>query len=370
MCVCARVPLIANKTKVLVLQHPRERTHAIGTARLARLGLSNSHVEVAWNAAEREDEPPEWLPSGTALLYPSPEARSLETMPADERPTSLLVIDGTWHTAHTLFRDKSWLQRLPQVKLSPSAPSNYRLRREPRVDFVSTIEAIVQALQLLEPETEGLPGLLQAFDAMIDDQLAHVQRKAGARRLLEKRPLAQRRTPRALIERFDNMVITYVESHRRDESSPREIVQVCAYALRSDEAFERIVKPRDSLPGAGLLYHMGLPASLFETALTQAELRDDFEAFLLRAGRNSMLAAWNQGSLDLLAALLGQKPSKLALKSAYRSVYGADVTELEDAVLKRALPVEPNAFRGRASRRFAHAFAVARHLHARALGEG
>src|SRR5690349_8354900 len=111
MCVCARVPRVENKTKVLVLQHPRERTHAIGTARLARLGLANAHVEVAWDAGSHESEPPAWLPSDTALLYPSPEARALESMAPDERPKNLLVIDGTWHTARTLFRDKAWLQR-------------------------------------------------------------------------------------------------------------------------------------------------------------------------------------------------------------------------------------------------------------------
>jgi DTW domain-containing protein YfiP len=117
------------------------------------------------------------LPPDAALLYPSAEASDLETMAPHELPRNLLVIDGTWHTARSLFRDKSWLQRLPQVRLSPASPSRYRIRREPRQDFVSTIEAIVQALQVIEPETQGFDELLGAFDSMIDDQLEHIARR-------------------------------------------------------------------------------------------------------------------------------------------------------------------------------------------------
>jgi DTW domain-containing protein YfiP len=217
-CVCARIPRVFNTTQVLVLQHPRERAHPIGTARFAKLGLAYSRVEVAWDAAAIEDEPPAWLPPGAALLYPSPSAADLSTMAADELPQSLVVLDGTWHTARSLFRDKRWLQRLPQVRLSPTAPSRYRIRREPQEDYVSTIEAIVQALEVIEPKTQGFPELLAAFDSMIDDQLAHIARRTGPRRDRKRRPLHERRTPRALIEAFDNLVVTYVESNRKEET--------------------------------------------------------------------------------------------------------------------------------------------------------
>ena len=77
MCVCASVPRVANRTGVLVIQHPRERAHAIGTARFAKLGLENARVEVAWHADQFESDRPAYVPERAALLYPGPEARDM-----------------------------------------------------------------------------------------------------------------------------------------------------------------------------------------------------------------------------------------------------------------------------------------------------
>ena len=62
-CLCARIRRLDNRTPIAILQHPRERAHPIGTARLARLGLSNVHVEVAWDANAIEAETQEGVPS-------------------------------------------------------------------------------------------------------------------------------------------------------------------------------------------------------------------------------------------------------------------------------------------------------------------
>lgn len=369
-CVCARVTRVANRTRVFVLQHPRERAHPIGTARFAKLGLANTHIEVAWDAGAEEHEPPSWLPPDAALLYPSAQASDLETMAPNELPRNLLVIDGTWHTARSLFRDKSWLQRLPQVRLSPSAPSRYRIRREPREDFVSTLEAIVQALQVIEPETQGFEALLGAFDSMIDDQLEHIARRTEPRHDRKRRPLPQRRTPRALVDAFERLVIGYVESYRDGEVGPRDLVQVALVSKRTGASFERIARPRAGLPKPALLRHMRLTERDFEGAAEQEQLAAELGAFLeTQCGPQPLLAAWNQSSLDLLGAALGVAPSRLSLKSAYRSVYGADAKELREAVGSRGLATAPNAFRGRASARIADALAISQHLHERALGK-
>jgi hypothetical protein len=364
------VPRVENKTQVFVLQHPKERSHPIGTARFAKLGLANSRVEVAWDANAQELEAPDWLPPDAALLYPSSTAADLESMAPDERPKNLVVLDGTWHTARSLFRDKVWLQRLPQVRLSPASPSNYRIRREPREDFVSTIEAIVQALRVLEPETQGFDALLSAFDSMIDDQLKHIAQATGSRHDRKRRPLPQRRTPRALVDAFERLAVAYVESHREGEVGPRDIVHIALVSMRTGASFERVARPTAGMPKPALLRHMGLTDRDFEDAVDQRQLAAELRAFLAtECGKSPLVAAWNQSSLDLIGAALGMKPSKLSLKSAYRSVYGADVKELQEAVESRGLVAPANTFRGRASARIANALAIGQHLHERALGK-
>jgi DTW domain-containing protein len=176
-CVCALVQPVDNRTRVVIVQHGGERRHPFGTVRLAKLGLRNAEVHVATrDHAGRNYCPPYPLP-GAAILYPGPAAVRLDRLP--EPPKALVVLDGTWSTAAKLRRDIEWLQALPMVSLAPTEPGRYRIRRAPRPAVqLSTIEAIVAALQTIEPGTPGIAGLIEAFDGMIDRQieLAHQYR--------------------------------------------------------------------------------------------------------------------------------------------------------------------------------------------------
>ena len=84
------------------------------------------------------------------------------------------MIDGTWHQAKTIFRDVAQLQKLPCYRLSPSSPGQYRIRLEPDSQSLSTLEATVAALKVLDSDTDGLDQLLSAFRKMVHDQLDHL----------------------------------------------------------------------------------------------------------------------------------------------------------------------------------------------------
>jgi DTW domain-containing protein YfiP len=368
-CICSGLPRVSNRTPVLVLQHPRERLHPVGTARFARLGLSNARVEIAWDAGRLDTQAPSWLPEGTALLYPAADARDLRELAPAERPRALLVLDGTWHTARTLYRDKRWLRALPHVRFMPAAPGRYRLRREPELDYVSTIEAIVEALGILEPETQGLPQLLAAFDAMIDRQLGYVARGGGAGRKRKRiRPPEQRRTPHALIEGFAKLVIVYGEASRPPAEAAREFVYFTAFAPHGEARFERFVLPASGMPDEQHMGHMGLREDDFLAAEGGEQLARHWREFLAAFGRDVQLAAWNQRTLQLLEDTTGCAPrlAGVSLKMAYRSVFGIDAHSLDEVVQQRGLGPILAGFKGRAARRLSGAVAVARLLHQRA----
>ena len=183
-CFCAVIPTIENKTEVLILQHMRERFHPFNTARIVHRALQNSTllVDHTKDLAARIS-----LRPGAGLLYPGPGAALLADLTADQRPEQLVVLDGTWHHAKTLVRDIPDLHSLPRYQLAPASPSRYRIRREPSAAFLSTVEATVAALRVLEPGTGGLDQLLQAFDHMVERQLAH-PKSEDARRRLEETP--------------------------------------------------------------------------------------------------------------------------------------------------------------------------------------
>ena len=171
-CVCGDIQRVENRTGVIVLQHPRERRHPFGTARFARLGLERVELRVCSPKSPEALARASVLPPDTAFLYPSPGARDVEDIPPGERPAHIVVVDGTWQHAHSILHAAPWLRTLPCVRVTPRQPSEYRVRREPRAECLSTIEAIVATLRALEPDTQGLDGLLDAFRAMIDRQVA------------------------------------------------------------------------------------------------------------------------------------------------------------------------------------------------------
>ncbi len=362
LCICATIPRVDNRTPVFILQHPRERFHPIGTARIARLGLGR--VELAVFSEHARSRPPFDLPPGAGVLYPAPGARRLDELDESERPSALVVLDGTWHHARTLFRDHPWLHDLPRYSLEPRSPSRYRIRREPRAGCVSTIEAIAEALSLLEPETAGLDALLGSFDGMIDAQIEQTRSRRRGRRV-ERRRREWHAIPRALVEDFERLWIVYGESAqatRRGEKQ-RALLQWTAVSPHSGQSFERIVRPTLRMPDERHLEHMGLEREAVEGGIALDQLCEEWAA--LTAG--CTVAAWNQSTLDLLQQL-GHGGPTLLLKAVYCNVERSGAGTLESVIAAENLDAEPAPVRGRAAERLGNAVTIARHLRERAVG--
>jgi DTW domain-containing protein YfiP len=168
-CLCGLIPQLDSRTRVLILQHPSEVNHALNTARLAALGLTNAQLVVGEVFEDLADllEVPGYQPR---LLFPGEEAQALVSQGADERPILLVVPDGTWRKARKLLHLNPLLAALPRVKLDSAPGSRYRLRKAPGPDALSTLEAIVHALHTLEPQ-HSFDALLRPFDALIDGQI-------------------------------------------------------------------------------------------------------------------------------------------------------------------------------------------------------
>lgn len=169
-CLCALIPCLDSRTRVLLLQHPSEVNHALNTARLAALGLNNAQLvvgEVFEDLATLLN-----LPGYQArLLFPADDALPLQTYTPDDPPLLLVVPDGTWRKARKLLHLNPLLAALPRVTLAGGTVSRYRLRKAPGPGALSTVEAIVQALQVLEAPISFEP-LLKPFEALIEGQIA------------------------------------------------------------------------------------------------------------------------------------------------------------------------------------------------------
>ena len=72
------------------------------------------------------------------------------------------------------------------IKLAPQQVSNYRIRKAPSAEGLSTIEAIVDTLRVMAQKPVH-QGLLDCFDRMIEQQIAHIGSELYQRNYLEKR---------------------------------------------------------------------------------------------------------------------------------------------------------------------------------------
>jgi DTW domain-containing protein len=78
------------------------------------------------------------------------------------------LLDGSWSEAKSLWWRNPWLLKLRRLVLDPQRPSHYnRVRREPRREALSTIEAAALLLNRIEGRPEFEATLTDALDRLI-----------------------------------------------------------------------------------------------------------------------------------------------------------------------------------------------------------
>ena len=370
-CFCANIPCIENKTRVLILQHMRERFHPFNTARIVRRALANSELIAQHSSQLIATLSTLDLSFSTGLLYPGIHARSLDTLTPSEQPKQLVILDGTWHHAKTLIRDIPILQSLPRYSFVSTAPSRYRIRREPNLAFLSTLEATVTALLCLEPETLGLNSLLAAFDLMIDNQLASPMSDYGARRN-HRRPLSCYGVPKIIRDHLEKIVVVYGETtpglqletiHSDHHAIPCDNQSPCylvAERLVTGERFASAVRP-GVLLSPTFLGHLDLPESVFLNAPALDQVGQAWRSFLRS---DDTLAFYYSNIPKLLAQLACDAFPMIHLKSV--RMMASKNKSLEHVLSDLNVQPAQNSLAGRAGKRLASTLALVQHLHASA----
>jgi DTW domain-containing protein YfiP len=360
-CYCPHIPRIETKTRVVVVQHPRERDVPIGTARMVTLCLPNSELHVTTSVAET----PELArvladPSRPAiLLSPGEGARDITADPPNS-PVTLVVVDGTWSQAKKLSKDPV-LRRLPRYAFTPSSPSEYRIRREPQDTYVSTIEAVAYALAALEGKSMG--ALVEPFRAMVDFQIEQA-RLHNSRR--QKKPRGARppkpRLPAIVMERARDLVCVVGESNAWPYTSPErvrypeELLHWAAVRVSTGEHFDAILAPRNPLAPRTLRW-----VELEETDLrgSFADLSERWRAFVKPT---DVIASWGTYATKIFESSgLALSRPRVDLREAARMWCHGKVGTLEELGVR--LDLAPRSFgSGRANRRLALLEALARHF--------
>jgi DTW domain-containing protein YfiP len=185
--VCDTVAPIDNRIELLILAHPQEQERLIGTGRLAahHLAKATFRVGLSWpslaKALGRDADPKRWgvlflgsikpedFPAGRDVAVFDRQGQAVANQDAALRNLDgVVILDGTWSQAKTLWWRNGWVLKCRRIALKPKTPSLYgKVRREPRRDGLSTIEAAAFLISRLENRLEIEKQMLSTFRRML-----------------------------------------------------------------------------------------------------------------------------------------------------------------------------------------------------------
>jgi DTW domain-containing protein YfiP len=170
-------------TNILLLQHPHERKKYYSTSKIVTRAITNLRL---LRGLEFEPGQIERAVAGHRpyLLFPSRTASDCAAVELD-RSSTVIVVDGTWDEAGKIVFRNPQLKDLPCLTFSAPLRSNYRIRKQPRQHYLSTLESIAHLLRI-NAAAKGIPTanydrLLEGFDRMVEQQLQYFPRMGSAR---------------------------------------------------------------------------------------------------------------------------------------------------------------------------------------------
>lgn len=170
LCICALVPRLETRTRLLLVVAASEARKPSNTGLLAARCLARSTVQI-----RRKNSGPMRAPliHGDELplvLFPSSDAAPITDYAGTSRPIALIVPDGSWPQARA-FAHHGPLRHHVRVTLPALGPSEYRLREEPQIGGLATLEAIARALRILECDATVSDAMLRVFRTMVERTL-------------------------------------------------------------------------------------------------------------------------------------------------------------------------------------------------------
>lgn len=184
VCVCDLATPQSTRLRVLILQHPQEAKKPLGTATLTQLSLDQAvlRVGLSWRSLKAAIKDEKVTPSRWAVLYLGaekdlqliPEGKDFVLVAKGENKVAIkdlegvVLLDGNWQQAKTLWWRNAWLTKLNRMIMRPETASAYKsMRREPRKTAISTIEATALCLERLGEDPEISEALRTSFAAFL-----------------------------------------------------------------------------------------------------------------------------------------------------------------------------------------------------------
>jgi len=140
-CICEYIQEFEVPHRLIVLQHPFESTNAKNSARLVKLCLPQTEIQVGETESDFESIKNSIDVTKTAVLFPSGGSKSIESQILKKIDT-FIFIDATWRKALKMWCLNPWLHTLPTFHFDKAPKGQYPIRKAPQVGYLSTLEAM------------------------------------------------------------------------------------------------------------------------------------------------------------------------------------------------------------------------------------
>ncbi|WP_347358927.1 tRNA-uridine aminocarboxypropyltransferase [Bdellovibrio sp.] len=186
LCICELIPSLTFATKVCLIIHKKELKRTTNTGRLAIKSLTNSEIRIRGGEDRQVLDLSDLLVPTyrTFLFYPSDDAVELDRDLVEQSPLpiQLIVPDGNWRQASKVYTRHTELKDVPKVKISTTNSSIQHLRAEHSAEGMATLQAIAQALQVIEGP-QAVEPLMKLYEAKLRNTLigrGQIQASAGS----------------------------------------------------------------------------------------------------------------------------------------------------------------------------------------------
>jgi DTW domain-containing protein YfiP len=153
-CVCEHLAQLKTSTNVSLIVHVSELKLTSNTAQFVEKLLPEQSQIFIRGRVHENFSPTELLqrPGRALFLFPDENSQELNQKFLDKYPGPyhLIVPDGNWTQAKKVKKREELFDNIPTVRLPAGPVGEYRLRKAPRPEWVSTFEAVAHALGVLD----------------------------------------------------------------------------------------------------------------------------------------------------------------------------------------------------------------------------
>ena len=180
---CPHIKAFNTNTKFVILMHPKEfKKVKNNTGHFTHLSLENSELFVGINFSDNKRINEIIATHDSYILFPSPHAINLsrENPQSKNNPhakdMAIFLIDSTWTCINKMFKQSENLHKLQHMSFESSRVSKYKIKEQPKSNYLSTMESTLVVLELLNSwhvettQESELENFLRPFEKMVEYQ--------------------------------------------------------------------------------------------------------------------------------------------------------------------------------------------------------